>query len=136
MAQKQTLWTKNFSCITLATVFSIIGGEVMTLPLSLLVFEETRSTMLSAVIMVCGMLPDVLFSVLGTACFLLLLLRGTDGRLRFYLPLGLIVGFFLYRETISSGVLHIILRLLKLAGNIADDLWAFVLWAFSFPRGN
>ena len=81
-------------------------------------------------------LLDVLFSILGTACFLLLLLRGTDGRLRFYLPLGLIVGFFLYRETISSGVLHIILRLLKLAGNIADDLWAFVLWAFSFPRGN
>ena len=81
-------------------------------------------------------LLDVLFSILGTACFLLLLLRGTDGRLRFYLPLGLIVGFFLYRETVSSGVLHIILWLLKLAGNIADDLWAFVLWAFSFPRGN
>ncbi len=64
MKRSHTLWTKNFSCITLATVLSIIGGEVMTLPLSLLVFENTRSTMLSAVIMVCGMLPDVFLSVL------------------------------------------------------------------------
>ena len=81
-------------------------------------------------------LLDVLFSILGTACFLLLLLRGTDGRLRFYLPLGLIVGFFLYRETVSPWVLRLCLQLLKATGRMLDDLWAFVLWAFSFPRGN
>ena len=81
-------------------------------------------------------LLDVLFSVLGTACFLLLLLRGTDGRLRFYLPLGLIVGFFLYRETVSLWVLRLCLRLLKATGRMLDELWAFQLWAFSFPRGN
>lgn len=61
--KQQTLWNKNFTCITLATVLSIIGGEVMNLPLSLLVFENTRSTMLSAVVLICGLLPDVLFSV-------------------------------------------------------------------------
>ena len=81
-------------------------------------------------------LLDVLFSVLGTACFLLLLLRGTDGRLRFYLPLGLIVGFFLYRETVSLWVLRLCLQLLKATGRMLGDLWAFLLWAFSFPRGN
>ena len=59
----ETLWTKNFTCITLATILSIIGGEVMTLPLSLMVFENTGSTMLSAVIMICGLLPDILLSV-------------------------------------------------------------------------
>ena len=64
MAGKQTLWTKNFTCITLATFLSIIGGEVMTLPLSLLVFEQTRSTILSAIILICGVLPDMLLSVL------------------------------------------------------------------------
>ena len=36
------LWTKNFSCITIATVLSAIGGEAMNLPISLLVFDETR----------------------------------------------------------------------------------------------
>ena len=81
-------------------------------------------------------LMDVLFSMTGTACFLLLLLRGTDGQLRFYLPLGLVIGFLLYRETVSRGVLHILLWLLKLAGRVVDQFWAFLLWAFSFPRGN
>ena len=62
--KKETLWTKNFTCITTASVLSIIGGEVMNLPLSLLVFEKTQSTMLSAIILICGMLPDVLLSVI------------------------------------------------------------------------
>lgn len=62
--KKQTLWTKNFTYITSASVLSIIGGEVMNLPLSLLVFEKTQSTMLSAIILICGMLPDVLLSVI------------------------------------------------------------------------
>ena len=61
--KKETLWTKNFTYITSASILSIIGGEVMNLPLSLLVFEHTQSTMLSAVIMICGILPDVLLSV-------------------------------------------------------------------------
>lgn len=81
-------------------------------------------------------LLDVLFSITGMVCFLLLLLRGTDGRLRFYLPLGLVTGFLLYRKTVSRGILHVFLWLLKLAGRIVDELWAFLLWAFSFPRGN
>ena len=61
---EKKLWTKDFSCITVATVLSAIGGEAMNLPVSLLVFDETRSTFLSALVMVCGMLPDVLFPVL------------------------------------------------------------------------
>ena len=61
--KKETLWTKNFTYITAASILSIIGGEVMNLPMSLLVFEKTQSTMLSAIIMICGLLPDVLLSV-------------------------------------------------------------------------
>lgn len=64
MNRKKTLWTRNFTCITLATFLSIIGGEVMTVPLSLLVFEQTQSTLLSSIIFICGILPDVLLSVL------------------------------------------------------------------------
>lgn len=61
--EKKELWTKDFSCITLATVLSAVGGEAMTLPVSLLVFDETQSTFLSALVMICGILPDVLLPV-------------------------------------------------------------------------
>lgn len=60
---KKTLWTKNYTCITTASILSAIGGEAMGLPISLLVFEETLSTFLAALIMVCGILPDMLLSV-------------------------------------------------------------------------
>lgn len=62
--KKETLWSKDFSCITGATVLSAIGGEAMNLPLSLLVFEETQSTFLAALLLICGMLPDVLLPIL------------------------------------------------------------------------
>lgn len=65
MASRKTLWSKNFTCVTAASFLSIIGGEVMVLPLSLLVFEKTQSTLLSAIIMICGILPDVFLSVLA-----------------------------------------------------------------------
>lgn len=58
------VWTKDFSCITTATILSAIGGEAMNLPISLLVFEETKSTFLAALIMVCGMLPDIILPIL------------------------------------------------------------------------
>ena len=58
------LWTKDFSCITGATILSAIGGEAMNLPISLLVFDETKSTFLSALIMICGMLPDIILPVI------------------------------------------------------------------------
>lgn len=64
MKKKETLWTRDFSRITIATVLSAIGGEAMNLPISLLVFDETNSTMLSALILVCGMLPDVVLPIL------------------------------------------------------------------------
>ncbi|MBR5970742.1 MAG: MFS transporter [Lachnospiraceae bacterium] len=57
------LWTKDFTKITLTSAISIIGGEIMHLPMSLLVFDETQSTFLAAFILVCGMLPDILLSI-------------------------------------------------------------------------
>ena len=60
----QNVWTKDFSCITTATILSAIGGEAMNLPISMLVFDETKSTFLAALIMVCGMLPDIILPVL------------------------------------------------------------------------
>ena len=63
-SEKTHLWTKDFSCIIAATILSAIGGEAMCLPVSLLVFDETKSTFLAALIMVCGMLPDMVLPIL------------------------------------------------------------------------
>ena len=42
MSHKQkTLWTKDFTSITIATILTAVGGEAMNLPISLLVFDET-----------------------------------------------------------------------------------------------
>ncbi len=79
---------------------------------------------------------DLLFCLCGLMGFLLLILRGTDGRLRLYLPLGLAAGWMVYRKTISRWVLKGFLWLLDLLGQALKTLWEGVLWAFSFPRGN
>ncbi len=62
--KKHGLWTKNFSLITATTVLSAIGGEAMNLPISLMVFDQTNSTLKAAFIMVCGMLPDIILPIL------------------------------------------------------------------------
>ena len=62
--KKTKLWTRDFSCITASTILSAVGGEAMNLPISLLVFDETSSTLLSSLVLVCGMLPDIILPVL------------------------------------------------------------------------
>lgn len=63
MRTQETLWTTDFTKITIASAISIIGGEALNLPMSLLVYDKTQSTFLSALIFVFGMLPDIVFSV-------------------------------------------------------------------------
>ncbi|MBQ6734518.1 MAG: MFS transporter [Lachnospiraceae bacterium] len=63
MKEKKTVWTADFTRITLASILSIIGGEALNLPMSLLVYDQTESTFLSSLIMVFGMLPDIVLSV-------------------------------------------------------------------------
>lgn len=62
--KKNGLWTKNFSLITVSTVLSAIGGEAMNLPISLMVFDQTKSTFMASLIMICGMLPDIILPIL------------------------------------------------------------------------
>ena len=61
--ENNTVWTKNFKLITLSTIIFAIAGEAINLPLSLLVFDETKSTFLSAILIISGMLPDVIIPI-------------------------------------------------------------------------
>ena len=61
---RQTLWTKNFTIITLGTVISAIGGVAMSFALGFVVFDTTGSTLATALFTAVSALPRVLLPVL------------------------------------------------------------------------
>ncbi|MBQ8830282.1 MAG: MFS transporter [Oscillospiraceae bacterium] len=54
---KQTLWTKNYTLLIIATLFGSIGGIAGGFALSFLVFDETGSTLASALILAIQIIP-------------------------------------------------------------------------------
>ena len=61
---KNTLWTKNFTIITLGTVISAVGGVAMGFALSFVVFDNTGSTMMMALFAAASSLPGIILPVL------------------------------------------------------------------------
>ena len=61
---QNTLWTKNFTIITLGTVISAIGGVAMGFALSFVVFDNTGSTLMMALFAAASSLPGVILPVL------------------------------------------------------------------------
>ena len=54
---KQTLWTRNFTLVTVATTLGMIGGIAGGFALSFLVFDETGSTLAAALIIAIQFVP-------------------------------------------------------------------------------
>jgi len=52
------VWSKDFTLITTGTVISAIAGQTISLPMSLMVFDNTQSALLSAVMFISNMLPN------------------------------------------------------------------------------
>ena len=63
MDKKATLWTKNFTIITLGTVISAIGGTAMSFALSFVVFDNSQSTLLAGIFNAVSMLPTLVLPV-------------------------------------------------------------------------
>ena len=61
---QNTLWTRNFTIITLGTVISAIGGVAMGFALSFVVFDNTGSTLMMALFAAASSLPGVILPVL------------------------------------------------------------------------
>ena len=59
----KTLWTRNFTIITLGTLISAIGDAAMTLGLSLVVFDKTQSTWLSGLYTAISILPGLVLPI-------------------------------------------------------------------------
>ena len=56
--KRKNVWSKDFTLITAGTIISAIAGQAIYLPFSLLVFDQTQSALLSAIMFVSGMLPN------------------------------------------------------------------------------
>lgn len=62
---KKTLWTKDFTLITIGTVISAIGGTAMGFALSLVVFDNTGSTWLTGVFAAVMVIPSAVLPVIS-----------------------------------------------------------------------
>lgn len=60
---KKTLWTRTFILLVASTAISAIAGEAFNLPFSLTVFNETKSSFLSSVMLIAGFVPDILLGL-------------------------------------------------------------------------
>ncbi len=60
---KQTLWTKNFTLLIIATILGGIGGIAGSFALSFLVYDETGSTFASALIVAVQFIPGFIIPV-------------------------------------------------------------------------
>ena len=61
---KKTLWTRDFIRITLATSLGAAGGIISSFALSFLVFDETGSTLASALVVAIQLLPGAVLPLL------------------------------------------------------------------------
>lgn len=62
--ERKNVWSRDFTLITVGTIISAIGGQAISLPMSLMVFDETGSTLLSALMFIAGLIPNVLLPIL------------------------------------------------------------------------
>lgn len=62
--ERKNVWSRDFTLITVGTIISAIGGQAISLPMSLMVFDETGSTLLSALMFITGLIPNVVLPIL------------------------------------------------------------------------
>lgn len=63
---RATLWTRNFTLLTAATVLGAAGGIASSFALSFLVFDETGSTLASALLLSIQLAPQFLVPLLAS----------------------------------------------------------------------
>lgn len=63
--KKKTLWTFDFTVITVGTIISAIGGVAMNFALSLVVFDQTSSTFLTGVFAAVSFVPSIVIPLLA-----------------------------------------------------------------------
>lgn len=62
---KKTLWSRDFTIITIGTLISAIGSTAMNFAFSLVVFDNTDSTMLTGIFTGLSMVPAILIPIIA-----------------------------------------------------------------------
>lgn len=65
--QQNTLWTRDFTIITIGSVISMLGNSMMGFAMSLMVLDYTNSSMLYAIYMVLFTLPQLVTPIISGA---------------------------------------------------------------------
>ena len=60
----KTLWSKNYTLVTLATILGAAGGIAGNFALSFLVYDETGSTLAAAILVAIQVFPNFLIPLL------------------------------------------------------------------------
>ena len=63
--KKPSLWTKNFTLVTAATVLGAAGGIAGGFALSFLVYEQTQSTLAAALLIAIQVIPNFLLPLIA-----------------------------------------------------------------------
>lgn len=63
---KLTLWNRDFTLLTVATVLGAVGGVASSFALSFLVFDETGSTLASALLLAAEILPNFVLPLVAS----------------------------------------------------------------------
>lgn len=63
---KPTLWNRDFTLLTVATVLGAVGGVASSFALSFLVFDETGSTLASALLLAAQILPNFVLPLVAS----------------------------------------------------------------------
>lgn len=100
---KKTLWTHDFTIITVGTLISAVGSTAMNFALSLVVFDYTASTFMTGVFSAISLLPTILIPILaaplvdgGNRKRLIVLLDGGNGILYLLFAVFLFLNGFSY----------------------------------------
>ncbi|MEG0961366.1 MAG: MFS transporter [Lachnospiraceae bacterium] len=61
--KKSTLWNKNFTIITFGTIISAIGGTAMSFAMSIVVFDNSQSTLLAGIFSAVSLIPAMVLPI-------------------------------------------------------------------------
>jgi len=82
---------------------------------------------------------DLLYCLTFRAAFILLVLLEADGRIRWYIPGGILLGLALYFIGLSvyvKAVLQLLRSVVKQIGILLEKMLNFIEKLFEYPRGN
>jgi len=82
---------------------------------------------------------DLLYCLTFMAAFILLVLLEADGRIRWYIPGGILLGLALYFIGLSvyvKAVLQLLRSVVKQIGILLEKMLNFIEKLFEYPRGN